>query len=294
MPATITAINPANVNPGDVVTITGTGFVAGAVVVFAGASFSQSDPAPQVTSATQIITAAPDFGGDAVQLQVSVQNPGTDEDPSTPFTLGLNAWPPVADTYPLCGLLALKRSLGLAPNETDTDDQLRQLILIASAQLARIATYDLKPVTLVGELYDGDDTPRLNLRHAPVTSVVACMVDGETVDVSELKVYPEYIAFDDGDVCDWNPRLRAGNRIFGYGSQNVSVTYTAGFAAVPSDLAVACMIQVGFLKTTLGKQGLISDTNSVVNATTQYSQLPVAPAARIAANRYRKTGVKAI
>lgn len=292
MPANITNVAPASANPGDQIVLTGTGFVTGAAVLFAGGPVNISDPGAQVISATVIHTSVPDFGGDAIALSITVTNPS--DTPSAPAALSLNAWPPVASTFRLCGLNAAKRALGLGIDETDVDAQLGELILVASAQLMRIVTYDIQPVTLTGELYDGDDSPVLYLRRAPVVSVAACSIDGQTVDVSTIKVYPEYIAFDDALDFDWNPRLRAGSRIFGAGRRNVSVDYVAGFTAVPADLARGCAIQVGFLRNTLGKQGILSDTNSVVNATTQYSQLPVAPAARIAANRYRKQGVKAV
>ncbi|HZL57338.1 MAG TPA: IPT/TIG domain-containing protein [Bryobacteraceae bacterium] len=292
MPADITNVAPPAANPGDQITLTGTGFVAGASVVFAGNSLNIPDAAAQVKSATQILTTVPDFGGDALALSITVTNPG--DTPSNAAGLNLNAWPPVETTFPMCGLGALKRSLGLAPDENDMDDQLRELILTASAQLARIVTYDIQPVTITGELYDGNNGTSLYLTHAPIVSVSACSIDGQAADVSSIKVYPEYIAFDDSLEFEYLPRLRAGSQIFGFGRQNVSVDYIAGFPAVPGDLARACMIQVGFLRNTLGKQGIVSDTNSVVNATTQYSQLPLAPAARIAANRYRKQGVRAV
>jgi hypothetical protein len=290
--ANITNVAPASANPGDRITLTGTGFVAGAVVLFAGASLALPGLNVQVVSDIQILATVPDFGGDAIALSITVANPT--EDPSAAAALNLNAWPPVAQAFPLCGLSALKRSLGLGADETDMDDQLRQLILIASAQIARIVTLDIQPIALDGELYDGDGGFQLYLRHAPIVSVSVLSIDGQPVDVSTLKIYPEYIAFDDTLALDWNPRLRAECEIFGWGRQNVSVSYIAGFTNVPGDLSVACMVQVGFLRNTLGKQGLVSDTNSVVNSTTQYTQLPIAPAARIAANRYRKQGVKAV
>ncbi len=291
MSANLTSLTPNPANPGDAITLIGTGFVAGAVVTFAGGSASYTDQNAVVVSATEITTTAPDFGGDAIALQVTVT--GTDNVASGALALQLRAWPPVDAIYPLCGLAALKRFLGLGVDDNDADDQLRDLILTASAQMARIVTYDLQPVVITNERYDGDDTARLDLRRLPVNSVTAMSIDGQPVDVSTVLVYDDYIAFDDGNGA-YNPRLRASGQIFAAGRQNVVVSYTAGFTSVPADLARACMLQVSFLKNTLGRQGLLSDSNSITNSTTQYAQLPVAPMARIAANRYRRGGMKAI
>ena len=148
-------------------------------------------------------------------------------------------------------------------------------------------TVDLQPVTVTNELYDGDGTSRLDLRRQPVRAVAALSIDGQAVDITTVKVYPGYIAFDNFS-GGYNPRLRASGQIFGMGNQNVCVSYSAGFTLVPADLALACIEQVSFLRNTLGRQGLLSDTNSAVQATSQYAQLTLAPAARIAANRYRK------
>jgi hypothetical protein len=199
---------------------------------------------------------------------------------------------PVDAIYPLVGLNAVRAELGLEPTERDLDFTLRRLIVTASAQMAGLITLDIRPVTITGELYDGDGTAFLELRRQPAVSVSVVTIDGLATDISALRVYPDHIAFDDEG--EWNARLRSNCMRFGWGRQNVAVTYIAGFTNVPSDLSVACVHQVIFLKNTLKAQGIISDQNQVVSATTQYSQLPVAPYVQQVCNRYRKSAVKSV
>ena len=293
MPATLTSIAPASGNPGDQITLTGTGFARRSCRdVYTGAGQAQTDSCAIVVGAAEITSTVPDFGGDAVALAITVTS---GDDPVTaPVAFGLNQWPPVDAIYPLCGLNAVRRELGLEPTERDLDATLRRLIETASAQMAGLITYDMKPITLVNEAYDGTGMDSLELRHSPIVSISALTIDTQTIDVSEISVYPDYIAFQYADGTDWMPRLRSGCRLFSYGRQNVLVSYVAGYVNVPSDLSVACVHQVIFLRNTLKAQGIISDQNQVVSATTQYSQLPVAPYVQQVCNRYRKSAVKSV
>ncbi|HVW07308.1 MAG TPA: hypothetical protein VHC90_01930 [Bryobacteraceae bacterium] len=293
MAATLTNVAPLTANPGDQIILTGTGFLAGAIVTFVGGGQSLTDPNAVVNSATEIAATVPDFGGDAMTLAVTVQNNVDGEDATAAINFSLKQYPPVEAIYPLCGLSSVKRALSLEPNEHALDDALRNLILIASSQIAHEVTVDLKPVTLTNELYDGDGTSELVLRRGPVASVAAVRIDGVTVDMSEVKVYDDRIAFDDSD-GEWNPRIQAVNRIFPCGRQNVAVDYVAGFATVPADLFDACIHEVTFLRNLESKQGLVSDANQQTSATTQYSQLPIAPYVQRVCNRYRHTKVSVI
>lgn len=288
MPATLTNVAPLTGNPGDQIILTGTGFVDGAIVTFVGGGQSISDANAVVNSATQIAATVPDFGGDAMTLAITVQNAG--EDPTSAINFSLKQYPPIEQPYPLCGLAAVKRALGIDPAETALDAKLREQILIASGQIAKEVTVDLKPVQLTAELYDGDGSSDLYLRRGPVSGVTAVRIDGQIVDLSEVKVYDDRIAFDDSD-GEWNPRIQSVNRIFPCGRQNISVDYSAGYTNIPADLYEACVHQVTFLRNLLTKQGVVSDANSQTSATTQYSQLPLAPFVQRVCNRYRRTAV---
>ena len=292
MPATLTSVAPLTGNPGNQIILTGTGFVDGAIVTFVGGGQSLTDPDAVVTSATQIAATVPDFGGDAMTLAISVQNNVDREAPTDPLNFSLKQYPPVEAVFPLCGLASVKRALGIDAGDKAFDAKLRQQILIASSQIAAQISIDLQPITLEGELYDGDGTSELILRRGPIASISEVRIDGQAIDLSEVKTYADRIAFDDSD-GEWNPRIQAVNRIFPCGRQNISVDYSAGLVKVPADLSDACVHQVTFLRNLLTKQGLISDANQTTSATTQYSQLPIAPYVRQVCNRYRRTAVQA-
>jgi hypothetical protein len=192
----------------------------------------------------------------------------------------------------LTTLADVKAFLGIATEETAEDEKLTILIGTASAQIEGYCGRSFGIQDIADELQDGNGTSTLELDVTPIISVAALSIDGQAVDLGEVRVYPQFIAFPDSDV--WDARLRGYSRIFPAGRQNVKVSYRAGYAAVPRDIADACKSQVAFLQNTINRQGIISETNQVAQATTSYSQEELAPATRATCRRYRRTRVKAI
>lgn len=197
----------------------------------------------------------------------------------------------MADTA-LCTVAQVKAVLGVASDETSEDAKLAALISLASAQIRSYCRRDFAAVTVTAERYDGDGSAMLTLASTPILEVTALAIDGQAVGLAEVKVYPSYIRFEDSG--EYNPRLRASCRVFPAGALNVSVSYRAGFAAVPADIANACVLQTVHLLNTVPKLGIVSETSSVAQATTAYSQGPLTPAARIVCNRYCRAEVIAV
>jgi hypothetical protein len=286
--ATISTLNPPTGTAGIEITLLGLSFAAGATVSFGSGERVATDPQPVVVSSTEIRAVVPDMlDGDAGTLLVTVLNPG--EQASNELEFWLEAWPAVESVYPLCSLAALKAMLGVARSDTADDERYKRLIRIASAQIAGAAQRPFDVADVVGERHDGDGTPELELDRTPIISVSALAIDGQAVDVSDLAIYPVTIAFSvDGD---WNPRLRASSRIFPRGLRNIAVSYRGGYVKIPADVADACCIQVAFLMNTLNKQGIISESNAVAQATTAYDTKQLAPPVRTVCNRYRRRKV---
>ncbi|MFB3828952.1 MAG: phage head-tail connector protein [Bryobacteraceae bacterium] len=193
---------------------------------------------------------------------------------------------------PLCTLDQVKAALGLAADEASEDSRLTFLIGMASGQIADYCGRDFELAEIANELHDGDGSALLPLEHTPIVAVTALEIDGQAVEAAEVKVYPEYIRF--GDSAGYNARLRSYSRVFPEGTQNVKVSYRAGYEEIPVGIANACVVQVIYLMNTLAKQGLLSETNQVAQSTTAYAQEVLAPEAKVACNRYRKPGMAVI
>ena len=279
----ISSLSPNSGAPGAALAITGTSLPDDAMVIFTAGGRTIT-VAPYLISPTLVRVTVPAFDGLAQTATVAVLDGDTATN-SLSFTLA--AVPAVESPYPLCSLGTLKTLLGLTASDTTDDAKLEAMVLAASARIAGERGVQFRLVDYEDELRDGDGSPMLLLGHTPIVSVDGLEIGGQAVDASEVKVYPHYIRFEESDGT-WNPRLRGGNRVFPRGSQNVKVTYTAGYAEVPAEIVNACVLQVVYIQNTLAKQGVISETNSVAAAATQYAQVGLAPAAVRAVNRYRR------
>jgi hypothetical protein len=276
-------ITPASGPSGTIITIAGAGFAAGSVVWFEGSDRSGSDQAPILLSSTQLRASVPDvFAGLADTLQVTVVRPdGTASDPLA-FTLTAASSGPLT----LCTLDDLKVFLGLADSDTVNAPQLNRYIRIASNQILGYCKQDFQIVAIENELHDGDDTHLLSLDHTPIQSIEALSIDGQTIDPTEVKVYPAYIKLD--ETFTYDARLRGFDRVFGRGTQNIAVSYQAGFLEVPPEIEEACLLQVVFLQNLANRQGIVTETNQVAGSTTSYAQTQLAPSVRVICNRFRR------
>lgn len=288
MPAILTSIAPAAGKPGTNATISGSGFEPGCRARFAQGALTAT-VAPTVIAAGQIQVTVPNLlQGLAGAVLVSVVLSG-EEEASNEIDFTIASLLDIETAAPLCSLGGLKCVLGVAPNETFDDAKYQELINRASAAIIGACGKDFRQHIIVGELHDGDGSGLLDLNQTPILSVSALSIDGQAVDVSEIKVYPQYLRLLDGD--EYQPRLRAHTRVFSRGVQNVSVSYTAGYASIPIRIVEACCLQVVFLQNVGNKQGVSSESNQVAQTSTIYSEAALAPAVRDICSRYRKTRV---
>jgi hypothetical protein len=280
---TITSISPASGAPGVALTITGTALPLAGQVRFSGAGKVQL-VTPYLATATEIRALVPACDGVGGVLSVDVVDGDGSASNAVAFTL--DAVPADDYVYPLCSLGMVKTLLGIPAEDTGMDEQLTALIRAASARIAGECRREFRLVDHVDELRDGDGSAMLVLAHTPIVSIASLEIGGQAVDRATVKVYENWIAFDDWE--EYDIRLRASSRVFPRGSQNVKISYRSGYAAVPTEISVACVLQVVHIRNTVNKQGIESETNSVANAATVYSQVGIAPAAIRAINRYRK------
>lgn len=123
------------------------------------------------------------------------------------------------------------------PNYNHNDDtNLQSLITNGSLQ---VLTYLNRPhilasaIGVLTETYDGNDSDRLLTHYFPIIAVTAVSVDGVTITPSILPTLSGFI---------WDSRrILLRGFTFSRGVQNVQVSYTAGYSAVPLDLKQAAI-----------------------------------------------------
>ncbi|HEY1525625.1 MAG TPA: hypothetical protein VGH51_05240 [Candidatus Angelobacter sp.] len=134
----------------------------------------------------------------------------------------------------LCTVAELKAWL---PNQGNNDDvTLQSLISNASLQVLQYLDRPHLLAAVIGALtenYDGNDSNRLLPRQYPIMAVSSVSIDNLPVPQATTSVAAGFL---------WDTRriLLRGFR-FCRGLQNVQVTYTAGFSAVPLDLKQAAI-----------------------------------------------------
>src|SRR5689334_21311467 len=134
----------------------------------------------------------------------------------------------------LCSIAELKAWL---PNMGNNDDAtLQSLISNASLQVLQYIDRPHILASVLGSLaesYDGNDSDRLLPRQFPILSVSSVSIDNVPVPQSAGPVAAGFL---------WDSRriLLRGYR-FCRGVQNVQLSYTAGYSAVPLDLKQAAI-----------------------------------------------------
>ena len=99
----------------------------------------------------------------------------------------------------------------------------------------------------VTETHDGDGTNLVVVDSPPIVSVSSFSIDSVAVSSSDYKVYDGYVKL----IALSNPLLvTAAQKLALYvpkGEQNVSITYTSGYATVPSKVEWASTQMIGLI-----------------------------------------------
>jgi len=144
----------------------------------------------------------------------------------------------VAASTDLATLADLKLYLGISESgESDAvnDSLLDQLIAYASERIESHCGRKFASAE-VTEYHDGSGTDRIVLARRPVSALSAVYEDADREFGEEMKLSEDETALypDEGVV------VRPAS-LFPRGTRNVKVEYTGGYAAVPDDLAAACV-----------------------------------------------------
>lgn len=126
-----------------------------------------------------------------------------------------------------CTVSQVKHLLPVAKNVT-TDDPLIQRLITSASETMRREMGDIFNAADYSEVYDGTGTGLLFLRHKPIIAVASVQFGPPTSRVS-LVVNVDYI------VNSYGIRFLAGRSVKGIA--NYAVSYSAGYAAIPSDIS---------------------------------------------------------
>jgi len=140
--------------------------------------------------------------------------------------------PTTPHTYALTDLTTVKEALGIV---VATDDNLlTRLINSVTDYIENTCGRRFADTTYTDELYSGDADFELILKQYPLTATQAVSV--KVADV--LLAAADYYTIQPEGVLHKNSGWTRG-------IQNIKVTYSAGFAVIPSDLEQACIELVG-------------------------------------------------
>lgn len=149
----------------------------------------------------------------------------------------------------LTTLANVKQYLQIDPSDTDADDLLERMIDAASATIEKYCQRHFLQANYT-ESKDGTGQRRITVRNIPMTAVASVTVNGIAIPARPSATGQGY-TFD-----------QYGVKLTGYeftdGYDNVVISYTAGFAAVPDDVDMACCELVSLRYKTLDRLGVTS------------------------------------
>jgi hypothetical protein len=180
----------------------------------------------------------------------------------------------------LVSLSSVKAYLG-GDLQSNDDAVLARLISAASAFFVTACARPILEQSY-SELYDGKGNGRLYLRQTPVTSVTSLSIDNITVPQA-------MVPGESGWRLNGNVILLFGHW-FNRALANVAVTYTAGYAVPPADVAEAVMELVGLRYRGRDRLGKVSESMGGM-ATTAYAQKDVSPFIASVIARYARANL---
>jgi hypothetical protein len=165
--------------------------------------------------------------------------------------------------------------------QSNDDGVLARLITAASAFFTTACARPILQQTY-SELYDGAGSRRLHLRNAPVIALASLTIDGIAIPPAPSFGQAGWVL--NGSVISLNAHW------FSRGSANVAVTYTAGYATPPADVAEAVMELVGLRYRGKDRLGKVSESMGGI-ATTSYVQRDVSPFVASVIARYQRSNL---
>jgi hypothetical protein len=154
---------------------------------------------------------------------------------------------------------------------------LQSLVTAESTRIQTWLGYNVASAAYV-ETRDGNGKAMLVFANAPVTAVASVAIWWQPV----AALTPGECS---GYSFDANALYLAGG-VFPKGRRNISISYTAGYAAIPADLAQACVELTALRYRLRDKTGLVSESG--LQQTTAYVQADMPASVMAALQPYRR------
>lgn len=147
-------------------------------------------------------------------------------------------------SYALVGVSDVKETLGVASSVTTYDNLIIRKINQATEMIEGYCNRRFKEQTGLVEYYDGNGELNLILRNRPITSTTTMILQARntTLNTDDFTTVPT-----DQYFIDNNAGTIDGISSFWGGFDQWKVTYSAGYATIPSDVAEACASIAAYL-----------------------------------------------
>jgi hypothetical protein len=149
----------------------------------------------------------------------------------------------------LTTLANVKQYLQIEPDDTSADDLLERMIDAASVTIERYCGRTFLQANYT-EVRHGTGQRRMSVRNIPMTAVSSVTVNGRSIP-ARPGATGQGFTFD--QYC-----VNLTGYDFTDGYDNVAISYTAGFAAVPADVDLACCELVSLRYKTIDRLGVTS------------------------------------
>lgn len=188
----------------------------------------------------------------------------------------------------LVTLADVKTFLGL--QNISTSDAILEIVIEAvSASIANESFPDFKSATHTAEKYDGTGKSYLYLDHYPVTAMTTVVEDGVTL----VKDTDYFVDMDEGllEKARYSWPGYDSQAVWTTSKQGVVVTYTAGYATVPADVKLACLIEVGRAFAMVDHKMFGETSRSVESVSVTLSADELLPSTLTTLGRYTRTRI---
>lgn len=143
--------------------------------------------------------------------------------------------------YALCTVEDVKEILGIESGDTSKDNLIKRKINQATEVIEGYTFRRFKQTTYTDEVYDASGTDQLILRQAPVTTLTSLSARDSSLNTDDFTSIDT-----DQFFVDSNAGTLDGLSTFYGGYGRWKVTYTAGYATIPSDVAEACAVLAAY------------------------------------------------
>lgn len=148
-------------------------------------------------------------------------------------------------SYALTTLADVKESLGIDSGDTSQDNlikrKINQATLFIEGYCALPYNHHFKEATYTDEEYDGTNNNTIVLRMSPVSTISSFQKRNSALSDGGFDNVESEIYF-----SDLNAGIIESVVNVGWGWNRYRVTYTAGYATIPADLAEAAVILASF------------------------------------------------